>query len=213
MIRCELFHSSTANRSRIAVMGGKETGLPWQRACAVLIASLALSLQVAACGRGSQPRPEDARNGGAAQQHGENTPCSLERGLAEVATADVVFSDGALRSRFEMRRETSEDGWYAHSFALKQQPGMDPNRHFLLIGVSFRAGDASGPGDAASASTGGPAGGFTHVTGWTHDHRYVVRVSEGVLLPNTVDVPSLDIEQILARILDAYHRCASPRES
>lgn len=103
------------------------------------------------------------------------------------------------------RKPTS--GASRYLFELKPRPGTTDGRNFQLISVSWaRAGTfVKAPGSAAAlGGSAGPNGGFVDASARTPDGAYDVRVSQGMLLPDTVDVLQFDIESVTAEQVQRY---------
>lgn len=110
-----------------------------------------------------------------------------------------------------MRSEpgSTEQGVRNYVFELKQQPGMEPPRHYDVIVVSFAP-----PGRfievAASepklSNTAGPNGSVIEAALRTSDGRFDVRVSEAALLPNTVELTTFDVAGAAQALARSYER-------
>lgn len=124
-----------------------------------------------------------------------------------VVSLESVFADRAQRALYRMLPSVTEDGLRTYAFQLSPQPAMDPARHFNLVTVTWApagrfvksAGTAVGP-----SGSGGPHGGFVDGFAQTADGAYDVRVSNGMLLPDKVDVPAFDVEQAAANMVRLY---------
>jgi hypothetical protein len=151
-------------------------------------------LWLAGCGRPAAP---------------ETPPATAALAEADIAlfdrlvTAESVFPDPRQRALYRMLPPVSEDGQRAYAFQLMQQPGMEEPRHFHLITITWARG---GQPAAALSSVGGPAGGFVDASAQTHDRAYHVRVSLGELLPDSVHIPSFDVEKAAANLAKLYDK-------
>lgn len=135
---------------------------------------------------------------------------SLERDAAifdRIVVAETVFPDPRVRASYDAQPPRVENGLRGYAFQLRTQPGMEEGRHFQIVGVTWAA-RVEPAGEAATGEvtgTGGPGGGFVEAAATTADRLYDVRVSLGTLLPNSVQVESIDVRataQALARRYD-----------
>jgi hypothetical protein len=120
-----------------------------------------------------------------------------------LVTAESVFPDPRQRALYRMLPPVSEQGQRTYAFQLNAQPGMVEPRHFNLITIAWARG---GQAAATLSSVGGPAGGFVDASAQTHDRAFYVRVSLGELLPNSVHVPSFDVEKAAADLAKLYDK-------
>jgi hypothetical protein len=133
-----------------------------------------------------------------------------------LVTPASVFSNPSQRARYELQSTETEGGRRFYLFQLKPQPGMIEGQHFQLITISWaRAGTslARTESGAVRSSTGGPNGSFVDVAMRTGDGAFDVRVSEATHLPDAVQVPDVDLDQIAADLVKRYDGSASPRNS
>ena len=145
--------------------------------------SLFLSLSAAACISSNLPGPEP-------------TPASLDA----LTTAPRVL--GAQASEYEVHPPTEEGGVRTYAFVLRPRSGMEVDRHFHIVTVAWVPSDAAATDEPMSV--GGPGGGFTTFSSRTEDGRFELRVTEGMLLPDAVELPALDPSSVLARLKTAY---------
>jgi hypothetical protein len=120
-----------------------------------------------------------------------------------LVTAESVFPDPRQRALYRMLPPVSEPGQRSYAFQLNPQPGMEETRHFHLITITWARGDQPA---AALSGVGGPAGGFVDASAQTHDRAYHVRVSLGELLPDSVHIPSFDVEKAAANLAKLYDK-------
>jgi hypothetical protein len=124
-----------------------------------------------------------------------------------LVTAESVFPDRTQRSLYRMLPPVTENGQRSYIFQLNSQPTMDEARHFNLVTITWvRHGQlVKSPGVAATPSgVGGPGGGFVDAFAQTDDRAYDVRVSQGMLLPDSVNVPAFDVEKAAADMVRLY---------
>lgn len=124
-----------------------------------------------------------------------------------LVTAESVFPDRAQRSLYRVLPAVTENGQRSYTFQLISQPTMDEARHFNLVTITWaRHGQlVKSPAMAATPSgVGGPGGGFVDGFAQTNDRTYDVRVSQGMLLPNGVNVPAFDVEKAAAHMVRLY---------
>lgn len=165
----------------------------WYRSGVLL---LACCIWLAGCGQ--PPAPERPAT----------TAALAEADIAlfdRLVTAESMFPDPRQRSLYRMLPPVSEGGQRAYTFQFIPQPGMDEARHFNLITVTWARG---GPSAAALSGVGGPGGGFVDASAQTHDRAYHVRVSLGESMPNSVHVPSFDVEKAAADLAKRYDQHA-----
>jgi hypothetical protein len=122
-----------------------------------------------------------------------------------LVTAESVFPDPQQRALYRMLPPVSEEGQRTYAFELNTQPGMEKPRHFNLITITWGRG---GQAAAALSGVGGPGGGFVDASAQTNDRAFYVRVSLGELLPNSVHVPSFDVEKAAADLAKRYDQHA-----
>jgi hypothetical protein len=122
----------------------------------------------------------------------------------DIVTPEAVFPDPVARALYEVQPPiTSEKGWRSYAFVLPQQQGMNPNRHFHIISVICAP---AGTFHQGLGGTGGPGGGFVDWGAHTPDGKYDLRITIGMLLPDTVVLPEFDfsLEATAERLLLRY---------
>ena len=138
------------------------------------------------------------------------TPTAAETDFAlfdRLVTAESVFPDPVQRGLYRMLPPVTESGQRTYTFHLNPQPGMDKERHFNLVTITWARGGqlVKTPGSVVAPSgVGGPGGGFIDAFAQTNDRAYDVRVSQGMLLPNSVNVPAFDVEKAAANMIRLY---------
>jgi hypothetical protein len=126
-----------------------------------------------------------------------------------VVTAESLFPDPAQRALYRVLPVESVHGRRVYGFTLVPQAGMQENRHFHIIAVAVLPRGA----DAGSASAfAGPNGGFSEYVQQTTDGRYELRVSEGMLLPDTVELPPFDAPKAAQGLSNRYDSLKGARE-
>ena len=126
----------------------------------------------------------------------------------KVVRPEVVFPDAAQRALYEESPVEMVHGSRVYGFALKPQPDMQKDRHFHMITVAAARHDQQAD-PAAQGQTFGPNGGFWDEIVRTADGRYELRLSEGMLLPDSVHLPEFDLERT-ARALSSRYDGLSP---
>ena len=87
---------------------------------------------------------------------------------------------------------------------------MQKDRHFHMITVAAaRRGKQTDP--AAEGQTFGPNGGFWDKVVRTADGRYELRLSEGMLLPDSVHPPEFDLERAAQALSSRYDGLSAGR--
>lgn len=111
-----------------------------------------------------------------------------------LTTPTTIFPDPAQRALYGMQAPATDNGRRSYTFELKAQPGMNANRHFHLITITWApAGSFVGADGAPQVkSTGGPGGSIIDAVAQTADRRFDIQVSEAMLLPESVQVPPFD---------------------
>jgi hypothetical protein len=129
--------------------------------------------------------------------------------LDSLVTPENVFADVGARQMYTHEVSSSENGQRNSAFFLKPQPDMVGDRHFHILAFGFACPGAfvgDGVPEPVVSSTAGPNGGFIGLSARTHDGAYDVRVSEGTLLPATVQPPPFSLEEALKSLLVRYDR-------
>gem|GEM_PF-3450251 len=170
-------------------------------------ATAVLGLLLAACGSdtgapggsdGTPPASPDATvataKGGAA--------ASIADTFDRLVTAETVFPDAAQRGLYRVVPAEMHEGKRVYGFELEPQTGMKPERHFHVISVTI--GPAEGALEAGPSTLAGPNGAFNEVAARTSDGRYDVSVSEGNLLPASVELPAFDLTRTARSIAERY---------
>ena len=119
-----------------------------------------------------------------------------------LVTAEALFPDPALRALYRVVAAETREEQRVYGFELEPQPGMEPTRHFHLVSIAISA--AKGPLDSSPTTLAGPDGTFNELAVRTSDGRYDVSVSEGNLLPDSVDLPAFDLTRAARAIADRY---------
>lgn len=128
----------------------------------------------------------------------------------KVVRPEVVFPDAAQRALYEEIPVQMVHGSRVYGFALKPQPDMQKDRHFHMITVAAaRRGKQTDP--AAEGQTFGPNGGFWDKVVRTADGRYELRLSEGMLLPDSVHPPEFDLERAAQALSSRYDGLSAGR--
>ena len=118
-----------------------------------------------------------------------------------------MFPNRAQRGLYRMLPPVTENGQRTYVFQLVGQPGMDEARHFNLVTITWaRGGQFVKSRDSATAlsGVGGPGGGFVDAFAQTDDGAYDVRVTQGSLLPDSVNVPAFDVAGAAAEMVRLY---------
>jgi hypothetical protein len=108
----------------------------------------------------------------------------------------------------------SQNGQRHYTFILGRQPDMDPERHFDVITVSVaRAGTLvkTPKPEPATSGLGGPNGAFADATLQTPDGAYDLRISEGRLLPTSVELSQFDVAQAVIDLSRRYEKALNAR--
>ena len=123
----------------------------------------------------------------------------------KVVRAGVVFPDAAQRALYKELPVQTIRGARVYGFALQPQPGMQHDRHFHIVSVAVsRVGDRADAGPEGLSL--GPNGGFWEKAIRTADGRYEIRMSEGMLLPDSVKVPEFDLGRAAQAISSQFSR-------
>lgn len=169
-------------------------------------------LCLAACAGSQQPSPDIGTHGSASTVQALTVTETAR--FDRLVTPASIFPDPSQRALYEFMAPSSDHGRRSYTFQLKPQRGMVADRHFHVLTISWaHAGTfVSGP-DASSAqsSTGGPHGGFIDFAMRTTDDNYDLRVAEAILLPDTVQVPDLDLKGLAATLVHRYDESAAQR--
>jgi hypothetical protein len=178
-------------------------GSRWGRLSVLL---LALFMGLAGCGEQAVPEPS-AKPGSLSPT--AQSP-SVEQDFARfdrLVTLESVFPDRVQRSLYRMLPPVTENAQRAYTFQLVPQAGMNEARHFNLVTIVWARGGTfvkSKGSPVVLSSTGGPNGGFIDAVAQTEDHAYDVRVTQGMLLPDSVDPPVFDVEKVAADMIRLY---------
>jgi len=122
--------------------------------------------------------------------------------LDGIVTPEAVFPDPTARALYEAYPpEALENKWRGYVFVLIQQPGMKTDRHFHIIAVTFAPAGELRQGLGGMT---GPEIGSVDFTMRTPDGVYDLRVSEAMLLPDTVTVPEFSPKSTAERLLQRY---------
>jgi hypothetical protein len=121
-----------------------------------------------------------------------------------IVTADALFAETAQRAQYRELPVATHEDKRIYAFELKPQSGMKPDRHFHLISVAVRR--ASGAVDAGPSMFVGPNGAFNSYGLNTSHGLFEISVSEGNLLPNSVEVPVFDLITSAAALAMRYER-------
>jgi len=175
-----------------------------------LAAVILLPYSVGLTGCGNRSDQASSAKSGASSSSVSPPSISAEADFAlldRLVTAESVFPDRAQRGLYRMLPPVTENGQRSYTFQLNAQSGMDETRHFNLVTITWARGgellQSSGL-VAAPSGTGGPGGGFVDAFARTDDHAYDVRVSQGSLLPDSVDLPAFDVTRAAANMVRLY---------
>ena len=133
-----------------------------------------------------------------------------------LVTRDQILVDPLRRSLSHALAPLSKNGQRHYSFILDRQSAMDPERHFDVITVSVaRAGMLVKTPSASPESSGvGAANGtFAHATLQTPDGAYDLRVSEGRLLPEAVELAPFDVRHAVLDLAHRYQKALNARRT
>lgn len=130
-----------------------------------------------------------------------------------LVTPESVFPDRAQRALYRMLPPVSEKGQRAYAFQLIPQAGMNEARHFNLVTVTWARGGqlVKLQASAGPSGVGGPGGGFVDAFAQTDDRAWDVRVTQGMLLPDGVDVPAFDVEKAATEMVRRYNAQSIPK--
>jgi hypothetical protein len=149
--------------------------------------------------------PEPAREPGDADPTGDVAVL-----FDQVVRAERVFPEAAQRALYEEISVQVVQGDRVYGFMLKPQPGMQENRHFHIITVAVaRVDERAAPPSARQ--TFGPNGGLWDVIVRTADGRYDIRLSEGMLLPDSVHLPRFDLARTAQALSSRYSELTAGR--
>lgn len=168
---------------------------------------LALSRGLAGCGE--QAVPEPSPKPGSLSPTGQSPSVEEDFALFDrLVTLESVFPDRLQRGLYRMLPPVTENGQRAYTFQLVPQAGMNEARHFNLVTITWARGGefvkSQGPAAAVPSGIGGPGGGFIDAVAQTADRAYDVRVTQGMLLPDSVDLPAFDVEKVAADMIRLY---------
>jgi hypothetical protein len=127
-----------------------------------------------------------------------------------VVRADVVFPDAAQRALYKEVPVQTIRGARVYGFELQPQPGMQPNRHFHIVSAAVSRVDERVDAGPEGVSF-GPNGGFWEKAVRTADGRYEIRMSEGMLLPDSAKVPEFDLGRAAEAISSRYRGLSAGR--
>jgi hypothetical protein len=135
--------------------------------------------------------------------------------LDSLVALDLLFPQSNQRELFDAHLPTTEGDARTYEFELKPQPGMVQPRHFFLVLISFtHAPSSKASANAPSlSSTAGPNGSFVEASATTADNVYQVRVSQAMLLPDSVQILSFDPMGVLTNVLHRYETLKAQRTS
>lgn len=121
-----------------------------------------------------------------------------------LVTLETIFPDQEQRNLYLMHSPISNQGERTYMFQLIPQSGMNEARHFHFISITWarRGQPIKAPGSVTGV--GGPNGAFIDVFFQTEDHLFDVHVSQGVLLPNEIKIPAVDVERIATDMVRRY---------
>jgi hypothetical protein len=166
---------------------------------------LAASCFLWACkAKPQQPGSLDA-SGVQPVEAGANVPRAAWAALADfdrVVRPEIVFPDAQQRAQYRELPITTHETKRIYTFELKPLPGMDPKRHFHVVSVAV--GAATGPIDAGPSTLAGPNGAFNVYSLRTADGRFAISVSDGNLLPDSVDLPLFDLTRAARAVAERY---------
>jgi len=169
--------------------------------------ALAAVVCLSACG--GKPPDSGPFDGGRAQpveagtQAQEPAPIALSD-FDRVVKLEVVFPDATQHALYRELPVATQQGKRIYAFELKPQRGMNPKRHFHIVSVAV--GTATGSLDAGPSTLAGPNGAFNLYAMHTADGRFEISVSDGNLLPNSVDLPLFDLTRAASALADRYER-------
>jgi hypothetical protein len=119
-----------------------------------------------------------------------------------VVTAELVFPEAQQRALYRVVPPETREHKRVYGFELKPQPGMQRERHFHIVSISVAS--ATGSIERGPSTLAGPTGAFNEVWLRTGDARYELSVSDGNLLPESVEVPAFDLTSTARRISERY---------
>jgi hypothetical protein len=166
-----------------------------------------LACLIAACETGAN-LPASADVAKAADHHTATAaptlapPASLAATFDALITAELLFSSSAQRARYRAVPPEMQEDRRVYGFELEPQPGMEPSRHFHVVSVTV--GPAKGALDTEPVTLTGPSGAFTELAVRTSDGLYDVSVSEGNLLPDSIQSSPFDLPRAARSIADRY---------
>ena len=169
--------------------------------CGVLF--LACCASLAGCGEPAKLEPP--AKAGAPSPGAPSPSANADLALFDrVVTAESVFPKRAQRGLYRMLPPVTENGQRTYASQLLGQPGMDEARHFNLVTITWaRGGQLVKSPDSATAlsGVGGPGGGFVDAFARTDDGAYDVRVTQGSLLSDSVNVQAFDVARAAAEMV------------
>jgi hypothetical protein len=163
-----------------------------RRAGRSLVPPLVGAIAFGVCCRGGSAETEAAKPAAPVSTGAANPSATELRIFDEIVRVDRVFTDAGQRALYEEQPVQALDNRRIYTFVLKFRPGMQKDRHFHIVTVAVSAA-GSGRQPGTEQPTMGPNGSFTDKVVRTADDRYELRLSEGMLLPDAVDVPDLDL--------------------
>jgi hypothetical protein len=166
------------------------------------------------CG-GESARQELPAKAGSQSPNAPSPSAEADFGLFDgLVSPESVFPDRNQRGLYRMLPPVTENGQRTYTFQLSGQPGMDEARHFNLVTITWaRRGQlVKSPGSSVAPSgVGGPSGGFVDAFAQTDDGAYDVRVTQGSLLPDTVNLPAFDVAKTASEMVRLYRAQSLPK--
>lgn len=173
---------------------------------AVLIAQLACAVRNPASG------PATTCSSATGAQLQPAAPATDSALFGQLITKDAVLNDPVRRKLSRADPPSAYNGQLQYAFELEPQPGMLKLRHFDIITVTVAPAGTFVRVPLSKPSLGGlagPNGSFVDATLQTSDRRYDLRISEAMLLPDSVELKPFDVSEAVTSLARRY-RAATP---